>query len=228
MVQGMNRPLIAAVLVLAALAAGCVSTQPVGPQSYVNEGGLGYDEVVTMIAANKPQAEIIAQIRARGMRHAPGSADMEALRAGGASQEVLDAVIAVTWQPSSRVAEAAPGVGYAPGYYSAWPGYYGTWPGYYHGPAVGFGYYRYYGRPWGHHTHPHWAGHPGWLRRRCGRPLCLESCGRRRRRRPRRFAACGPACPRHRACHRQGPRFAACAERVAGSAAAGAWTSAPG
>ncbi len=160
MVQGMNRPLIAAVLVLAALAAGCVSTQPVGPQSYVNEGGLGYDEVVTMIAANKPQAEIIAQIRARGMRHAPGSADMEALRAGGASQEVLDAVIAVTWQPSSRVAEAAPGVGYAPGYYSAWPGYYDTWPGYYHGPAVGFGYYRYYGRPWGHHTHPHWGGPP--------------------------------------------------------------------
>lgn len=155
--QGMNRSLIAAVLVIAALASGC-ATQPVGPQSYVNEGGLGYDEVVAMIAANRPQAEIITQIRARGMRHAPGSADMEALRNGGASQEVLDAVIAVTWQPSPRAVETAPGVGYPPGYYGAWPGYYDPWPGYYYGPPVGFGYYGYYGRPWVHRPYPHWHG----------------------------------------------------------------------
>ncbi|HMN84224.1 MAG TPA: hypothetical protein PKA20_30435 [Burkholderiaceae bacterium] len=156
--QEMHRLLIAAVVVVAALASGCVSTQPVGPQNYVNEGGVGYDEVVAMIAASKPQSEIIAQIRARGMRHAPSSADMETLRTGGASQEVMDAVIAVTWQPSSRVAEAPPGVGYAPGYYSAWPGYYDTWPGYYYGPAIGFGYYGYRGRPWVHRPYPHWHG----------------------------------------------------------------------
>lgn len=112
------------------LASGCVSMAPAGPQTFVIANGVTYDELATQLRSGRPEAELMAAIRSRGMHHAPQAAELDALQAAGASQDLIDAVIIATWQPGNTA-----GSRYA---YSGYPGYYG-FPGYYAGPAVGVG-----------------------------------------------------------------------------------------
>ncbi len=121
---------MAASLLGLTLAGGCVSMAPAGPQTFVIADGVTYDELATQLRAGRPEAELMTAIRSRGMHHAPQPAEMDALKAAGASQDLIDAVIVATWQPGNTA-----GSRYA---YSGYPGYY-SYPGYYAGPAVGFG-----------------------------------------------------------------------------------------
>jgi hypothetical protein len=93
------RPL-PALLLAAALAlttAGCTTLQvatpgTAPPAAAAVPAGLSIGELMQMLQAGRPQADIAADLRVRGLRVAPAPADLDVLAAAGAGPDLLAAV----------------------------------------------------------------------------------------------------------------------------------------
>lgn len=116
-----------ALLWLASLG-GCV-TLPAGdlPAAQVPPPGVAIEEVLAMLNAHRPQAEIAQEVRSRGLRTPPNQDDINILVQNGADNEVLESVA------QARISTGVVAVN--PTY--AQP--YGWWP-WFGGLGLGWGY----------------------------------------------------------------------------------------
>ena len=97
-----SRGRLAALVLLAGLAlttGGCATYQVTAPSGVPAAGaavvvpaGLSIGELMQMLQAGRPQADIAADLRARGLRVAPAPADLDVLAAAGASPDLLATV----------------------------------------------------------------------------------------------------------------------------------------
>lgn len=90
----LRRALTGLVLAGGLLAGGCAtynSTYDTGRVA-APAPGLGVGDLIKMLNENRPQSEIIAEVRSRGVRAQANSADVEALRNSGATPELIAAV----------------------------------------------------------------------------------------------------------------------------------------
>jgi len=159
-------PALALVLTLALAGGGCATYQvaaPTGvsPAAAPVPTGLSIGELMQMLQAGRPQADIAADLRVRGLRVAPAPADLDVLAAAGAAPELLAAVRAA---PAGQTAQVSQGGVAVPvpvirDTVTVWRD---PWPW---GPfslGFGLGYWsgpRYPG--WGPGWGPGWA--PGWV-----------------------------------------------------------------
>ncbi|MFT4100859.1 MAG: hypothetical protein QM674_07445 [Burkholderiaceae bacterium] len=147
---------LAALLVSAALLGGCASLGPSG----VRPGGLTLTEIVAMLDAKQPQADIAKAIKQRGLAAQASADDVQMLENKGAKNEVIDAVLIASWDDSNDVR-------YARGYGYGYPYYYGDpfWSPWPWGIGYGIGYYGWggagYYRPGPWYGGGHWGGRPG-------------------------------------------------------------------
>lgn len=119
-------------LAAALLAGGCVSTQTVRygevsalPSAYASVGQpLGVGDIVAALRAGRPQADLAADIRQRGLLAPATAADFDLLLQNGAAREVVDAVQAAS--AAGPVTAAPPAVVSAP--VTIVPEYYGWYP----------------------------------------------------------------------------------------------------
>jgi len=153
----LRRGRLAAWIVSAALLGGCASMGPSG----VRPDGLTLPEIVAMLEAKQPQADIAKAIKQRGLAAQATPDDVQMLENKGAKSEVVDAVLIASWDDSNDMRYAR-GYGY-PYYYndpfwSPWP--WGVGVGYGWGAGWGPGYYR--PGPWygGGYPGGHWGGRP--------------------------------------------------------------------
>lgn len=164
---------VAALVLAATAAAGCATTEPtpvwapVPSPALAAAHALSVGDVARMVELQRPAADIVAEVRERGMRSAPNTADVELLLKSGASREVVDAVLAARvatpgamtivqprttyvypwWGPSSFSLGVGSGWGWGSSVH-----YGATW-----GPP-GWGSPAWGPRPWG------WGGHGVWAR----------------------------------------------------------------
>jgi hypothetical protein len=134
-----------ALAAMAALFAGCATLPPAPPP-------LGYGEIVAMLQQNRPQPEIITEIRQRGVVAAPTTADVDAMTQAGGTQDLVDAVLIASWRPPAGVAADPYPAHPVPVYggYSFWPWFgIGVW-----GSRPSGGYVYRPGTPGPVHTHP--------------------------------------------------------------------------
>ena len=134
---------LAAACVSLLVLSGCATMGPSG----VRAGGVTLVEITAMLDAKRPQAEIAAEIKRRGLAAQASASDVEALEKRGAQADVIDAVLIASWDDSAERMAAAPAWPYysGPYYYgSPWP-YYGPWGGYGMGFSYGWGGGGYYG-----------------------------------------------------------------------------------
>ena len=129
---------LAAACVSLLVLTGCATMGPSG----VRAGGVTLVEITAMLDAKRPQAEIAAEIKRRGLAAQASSDDVTMLEKRGAQADVIDAVLIASWDDSAaRMAAAPPAWPYysGPYYYgSPWP-YYGPWGGYGMGFSYGWG-----------------------------------------------------------------------------------------
>jgi hypothetical protein len=174
----MPRRIALALVAAAALClSGCATYYSTPVRTVVRQApapvsGVSVGELLKMLQGGRPQADIIADLRARGLRVAPAPADLDVLAAAGAGPELLQALQTTGAQAGAQVANGgvaqgpivydpviiqqevypwAPlslgfGLGLGLGYYQG-PG---PWWGYPHRP--GFVPYRPYG--WTHPPRP--------------------------------------------------------------------------
>ena len=108
-------------MVAAALLGGCVAPGVYVPGTVYTQAdaapGASIGELLQMLQAGRPQADIAGEIAARGLRTSPAPADLDVLAAAGATPELLaavrDAPIAASAQQTVIVSEP----------YPAWPPY---------------------------------------------------------------------------------------------------------
>ncbi len=141
----MKRILMVMMLGFAALvSSGCttVSTTSAGtarPVQMVRAEGLTVGDLLVALNSNRPQAEIIAEIKLKGLRSTLNAADIDVLTQNGATKEMVDAVQVASQQFPTTVAEG-PAVTTSSTYY----GGYGWWPwagfSYWSGYPYGYGY----------------------------------------------------------------------------------------
>ena len=146
----MKRILLMALMGFGALfASGCttVSTTSAGgarPVQMVRAEGLTVGDLLVSLNSSKPQADIIAEIKAKGLRSTLSAADIDVLTQNGASKEMVDALVIAGQQFPTTVA-TSPAVTTTSTYY----GGYGWWPwagfSYWSGYPYGYGYGGYYG-----------------------------------------------------------------------------------
>ncbi len=167
---------------------GCATYAPSMPQPQpgvvYQEIGLGIGDLLAMLRAGRPQAEIVADLRSAGLRTPPAPADIDILLEAGASAELIQAVKSARASvPAQEILTAPVGASsvapypgapiagpYDYGPYDPYPGYWVPYSGYY-APwfpfTFGFGYYGshwsgHYRSPAPHHVHPGWHPHrPG-------------------------------------------------------------------
>lgn len=148
-------------LALLALA-GCatVSTSSTQrPVHMVRAEGLTIGELLVMLNSGRTQADIVTDIKTKGLRSTPSAADLDVLSQNGAGKDVIDAVVAGGQQfPNSAATD--PNVTTTTTYYGGpgwWPyvgfSYWSGYPyGYYYGPSfyrpAFYGSYGYYSRPY--------------------------------------------------------------------------------
>jgi hypothetical protein len=104
-------PALAIVLALALAGGGCTTYQvasPVGaaPAITTVPAGLSIGELMRMLQTGRPQADIAADLRVRGLRVAPAPADLDVLAAAGAGPELL---AAVRGAPAGQAAQVSQG-----------------------------------------------------------------------------------------------------------------------
>ena len=147
----MKRILVLALAGVAALlAGGCttISTTSTGgarPVQMVRAEGLTVGDLLVSLNSNKPQSEIIAEIKSKGLRSTLSAADIDVLTQNGASKEMVDA-LAVAGQQFPTTVATGPAVTTTSTYYSG----YGWWP------WAGFSYWS--GYPYGYAYGGHYGG----------------------------------------------------------------------
>ena len=70
--------------------------------------GLSIGEIMQMLRANRPQSEIIAELRTKGLRVAPAPADLDVLGASGATPELLEALRLAPTQLAATITGGTP------------------------------------------------------------------------------------------------------------------------
>lgn len=85
-------------------------TQPATGQAVPLAPGLSVGELLQMLQAGRPQADIVADVRARGLRVPPAPADLDVLAAAGAGAELLQTLQSIG-APSGPVAQAGSVIG---------------------------------------------------------------------------------------------------------------------
>lgn len=131
---------------------GCATMSPAERQAQmVRADGLTVGDLWTSLKSGRSQAEIIGEVKAKGLRATPSSGDLEMLSQNGASAELLETITASGERIPVPVAGSAPYY-YGPGW---WPyAGFSYWSGYPYGYAYGPGFYRpgiygsYYSRPY--------------------------------------------------------------------------------
>ncbi len=147
----MKRILVFSMLgVTALLASGCttISTTSAGgarPVQMVRAEGLTVGDLLVALNSNKPQAEIIAEIKSKGLRSTLSTADIDVLTQNGATKEMVDA-LAIAGQQFPTTVASGPAVTTTSTYY----GGYGWWP------WAGFSYWS--GYPYGHSYGGYYGG----------------------------------------------------------------------
>ena len=146
----MKRIFLMALMGLGALFASgstTVSTTSAGgarPVQMVRAEGLTVGDLLVSLNSSRPQAEIIAEIKTKGLRSTLSAADIDVLTQNGASKDMVDALIVAGQQFPTTVA-TSPAVTTTSTYY----GGYGWWPwvgfSYWSGYPYGYGYGGYYG-----------------------------------------------------------------------------------
>lgn len=153
----MKRALVLIALGFAALlGSGCttVSTTSSGsrPVQMVRAEGLTIGDLLVMLNSSKPQADIITEIKAKGLRSTPSAADIDVLAQNGATKETIEAVNQAGQQFPTTVAD-----GSAVTTTTTYPSGYGFWPwfgfSYWSGYPYGYGYGPSYGHSHGHSYH---------------------------------------------------------------------------
>ncbi len=117
--------------------------------------GLSIGELLQMLQARRPQNDIIADVRARGLRVAPAPADYDVLSAAGASPELMQSLQAAAAYADAQIANG--GVAQATIIQEPYPVYDATYPWVPFGLGLGFGYFA--GSPgyWGYPYHRGYA-----------------------------------------------------------------------
>lgn len=163
--------LLSLVAALALGAGGCATyqvAQPAGlPQAVMAvPAGLSIGEIMQMLQAGRPQPDIAADLRARGLRVAPAPADLDVLAAAGAGPDLLATVRAAPAGQAAMVSQGGVAVP-IPVVRETVTVVRDPWPW---GPfTLGFGLGYWAGpRPYG--WGPAWVGppyprHPGWYHR---------------------------------------------------------------
>ncbi len=129
------------------LAGGCATYNSHESSEYAAPApGMGIGDLIKMLNENRPQSEIIAEVRSRGVRATANSADVEALRNSGATPELIAAV------QEARVAPVSTTVVTRSYYPYPWFPF-----------AFGFGYSRYWGGYSGYYGRPPVYVSPGWV-----------------------------------------------------------------
>jgi hypothetical protein len=151
----MKRILMVVTLGIAALAgSGCTTVSTTSaygsrPVQMVRAEGLTVGDLLVSLNSNRPQAEIIADIKAKGLRSTFSAADIDVLTQNGATKEMVDALNVAGQQFPTTVA-TGPAVTTSTYYggYGWWPwAGFSYWSGYPYGYGYGSGYYGggYYG-----------------------------------------------------------------------------------
>lgn len=154
----MRRPLA---LTLAALAAvslqGCATyyvpvraNAPASGQAMQQQAvpGLSIGELLQMLQARRPQADIISDLRARGLRVAPAPADYDVLSAAGASPELMQSLQSAAAYADAQIANG--GVAQTTIIQEPYPIYDTAYPWVPFGLGLGFGYFAGSAGYWGH------------------------------------------------------------------------------
>lgn len=160
----MRRPLSLALATLAVAALqGCATyysvplrgTGPVPGQTVQQAApGMSIGELLQMLQAHRPQNDIIADVRARGLRVAPAPADYDVLSAAGASPELMQSLQAAAAYADAQIANG--GVAQGTVIHEPYPLYDTTYPWLPFGLGLGFGYFAGSGGYWGY---PYYRGY---------------------------------------------------------------------
>ncbi|HPU51559.1 MAG TPA: hypothetical protein PK359_08370 [Burkholderiaceae bacterium] len=110
--------------------------------------GLSIGELLQMLQARRPQNDIIADVRARGLRVAPAPADLDVLSSAGAGPELLQSLQAAAAYTDPQIANG--GVAQATVIHDPYPYYDTTYPWVPFGLGLGFGYFAGSGGYWGY------------------------------------------------------------------------------
>lgn len=140
--------LLLALGVTSLFVSGCstvTTTTTSRPVHMVRADGLTIGDLLVMINSGRNSDDIIAEVRAKGLRATPSAADLDVLQQAGASREVIEAVNVAGQQFPTAVATGPAVVSNSTTYYSGygwwpWVGF-SYWSGYPYGYAYGPGYY---------------------------------------------------------------------------------------
>ncbi len=109
--------------------------------------GLSIGELLQMLQARRPQADIITDLRHRGLRVAPAPADYDVLTAAGASPELIQNLQAAAAYADTQIANGT--VAHATIIQGSYPLYDAPYPWAPFGLGLGFGHFAGGGGYWG-------------------------------------------------------------------------------
>lgn len=148
----MNRLfLIVASLSVVLAATGCTTVRTTTvthrPVQTVRAEGLTLGDLLVMLGAKRPQAEIVAEVRTKGLRSTPSQSDLDVLAANGAEPELMGIVAQAAAQQPVATEDAGSSMAVAHHDVYWWPS---VGLGYYWGYPYGYSPYRYYHGPRAH------------------------------------------------------------------------------
>jgi hypothetical protein len=101
------------VAAVAIFSAGCATTQRTTTQQAAQAPALSIGDLAKMVTDKRPDAEIIQEIKFRGLRAPANASDLDLLVKQGTSKEVIDAVLlAQTPQPTQTTSTTTYSYGY--------------------------------------------------------------------------------------------------------------------
>ena len=156
----MRRPIALALAALAAVSLqGCATyyvpmrgNAPAPGQAMSQQAvpGLSIGELLQMLQARRPQPDIIADLRARGLRVAPAPADYDVLSAAGAGPELLQSLHATAAYTDAQIANGGVAQSTIIQEPYPYPFYDATYPWVPFGLGLGFGYFAGSAGYWGY------------------------------------------------------------------------------